>query len=92
MKQKTELEANLHILSYQKAVAAAEAEVAVYEEEEGLSKMEWDYPVAGPPASPKQRTAEYVQKHSNVCYEGFTLQVDPLACHKAAREQCEKAI
>ncbi|XP_043977905.1 uncharacterized protein LOC122833959 [Gambusia affinis] len=92
MKQKTELEANLHILSSQKAVAAAEAEVAVYEEEEVLSKMEQDYPLVGPPASPKQRTAEYVQKHSDISFEGFLLPADPLACHKAAREQCEKAM
>ncbi|MEQ2317095.1 hypothetical protein AMECASPLE_039243 [Ameca splendens] len=91
LKQKTELEANLHIFSSQKAVAAAEAEVAVYEEEEALSKIEQDHPLVGPPTSPKQRTTEYVQKHSYICSEGFKLQVDPLAFHKAAREQCEKA-
>lgn len=38
MKQRTEIEANLHILSFQKAVAVAE--VAVYEKEEGLAKSE----------------------------------------------------
>ncbi|KAL3969206.1 hypothetical protein ACER0C_029163 [Sarotherodon galilaeus] len=84
MKQKTELEANLHVLSCQKAVAVGEAEVAVYEEEEeGLSKSELRYPFVGPPTSPKQCTAEYVQKHSDICLE---------ACHKAAREQCEMAM
>ncbi|XP_037120624.1 uncharacterized protein LOC119130796 [Syngnathus acus] len=92
MKQKTELEASLHVLSSQKAVAVAEAEAAVYEEEEGLSKTELSHVFVEPPTNPMQRTAEYIQQHTDICHEGFTLRVDPLACHNAAREQCEMAM
>ncbi|KAK7879006.1 hypothetical protein WMY93_034161, partial [Mugilogobius chulae] len=91
IKQKAELEASLHILSCEKDAAAAEAEAAAYEEEEP-ARTEVSQEFVGPPANPIQRTAEYVQKHSEHCFEGFTITVDPEACHKAAREQCEMAM
>lgn len=40
MKQKSDHEANLHVLNCEKAVGIAEAEAAVYDEEEGFSKTE----------------------------------------------------
>lgn len=39
-----------------------------------------------------QRTAEYVQQHREIVHEGFTLRVDPLAGHQAARKQCLMAM
>ncbi|XP_057695101.1 thymocyte nuclear protein 1 isoform X1 [Corythoichthys intestinalis] len=93
MKQKSELEANLHVLSCQKAVAAAEAEAAVYEEEEeSFTKSEVRHSIVGQPANPMQRTAEFVQSHPDSYYERFLSKMDPLASHKAAREQCEMAM
>lgn len=39
-----------------------------------------------------QRTAEYVQQHREIVHEGFTLRVDPLVCHQAARKQYSMAM
>ncbi|XP_035808144.2 uncharacterized protein LOC118470918 [Amphiprion ocellaris] len=64
MKQKAELEANLHLLQCERAVAAAEAEMEAYEEAEVESRELTQGPYdTDKPISPVQRTCEYIQQH-----------------------------
>ncbi|XP_034529393.1 uncharacterized protein LOC117804989 [Notolabrus celidotus] len=64
MKQRAELEANLHLLQCERAVAAAEAEATAYEEAELQSGELSQQPcVEDKPISTVQRACEYVQQH-----------------------------
>lgn len=64
IKQKTDLEASLHILKSQKAVAAATAEATAYEEDYKSIKSELSPELLELPISSAQRTSEYVRQHS----------------------------
>ncbi|XP_041424892.1 uncharacterized protein LOC121395423 [Xenopus laevis] len=64
IRQKAELEANMHILQIQKAAVSASAEAAVYETAFGLEGDQLhDVPEVAI-HDPVQRTQEYVQKHT----------------------------
>lgn len=63
MKRKAELDASLHVLQCQKAVAAAEAEASAYEEAAIQSgELRQEHHVEADVLSRSQRTSEYVQQ------------------------------
>lgn len=83
---------SLHILKSQKAVAAATAEAAAYEEDDRSIKSELSPELLELPISSAQRTSEYVRQHSEAHSGEFPLKVDPLACHKVEHAQPEMAM
>ncbi|XP_035984492.1 uncharacterized protein LOC118558128 [Fundulus heteroclitus] len=69
MKQKAELDAHLHILQCEKAIAAAEAEATAYEETENESgELHKELCVDAEPFSNVQRTSEYVKQQCDLFF------------------------
>lgn len=77
IKKKADLEANLHLLKSQKAVAVALAEAAAYEEAIESGELVEEPQVPDQPLSPAERTSDYMQKLSQVCLEDIPVKVEP---------------
>nr|XP_055053880.1 uncharacterized protein LOC129439016 [Misgurnus anguillicaudatus] len=75
MKKKADLEANLHVLKSQKAVAVALAEAAAYEEAIESGDLVDEPQVPEQPLSPAERTSDYVQRLSHVSLEDLPTRV-----------------
>lgn len=86
-KKKADLEASLHLLKSQNAVALVEA--AAYEEAIESGELVEKPQVPEQPLSPAERTSDYVQKLSQVCLEDIPVKVEQPEHFRKASEYSE---
>lgn len=87
--QKADLESSLHLLQSQRAAAAATAEAAAYEDDDGSVKSELSQDLPDLSCNPAERTSDYVRQHSKASSEGKPFRTDTQQTHGTVRDTRE---